>query len=125
MAQIAPQAPQPVPPAPQPVPPTPHSDSDWTAQAADRIEAVVVAVRDNTTVPVQQAARAVVYGLFALVMATVALVLFVIGIFRLHVYLPFGNEARRVWVAYLILAAIFLLAGGFLLRKRTAPAPKE
>jgi hypothetical protein len=109
--------PMPHPPAPQPA----QADSDWTVQAADRIEAVVVAVRDNTTVPVQKAARALVFGLFAGVMGITALVLLIIGLFRLNVYLPFGSdEARKVWVTDIALGAIFLLVGWFLLRKRNA-----
>jgi hypothetical protein len=112
MAEPAPQAP-----APQPA----QADSDWTVQAADRIEAVVIAVRDNTTVPVQKAARALVFGLFAGVMGITALVLLIIGLFRLNVYLPFGtNEARKVYVLDIILGAIFMLVGWFLLRRRNA-----
>jgi hypothetical protein len=105
MAQTAPQPSQP--------------DSDWTVQAADRIEAVVVAVRDNTTVPVQQGARAVTWGLFAAVMGIVALVLLVIGLIRLNVYLPVGDK-QKVWVADLIIGAIFVIAGWLFLRMRNA-----
>jgi hypothetical protein len=102
----------------------PASSSDWTAQTADRIESVVTAVRDKTTVPVQKAARAVVYGLVAGALAFLALVLFLVGLFRLHVYLPFGhNEGRKVWVTYVGVGAIFLGIGGFLWRKRN-PLPK-
>jgi hypothetical protein len=111
MAQIAPQPSQ--------------SDSDWTVQAADRIEAAVVAVRDNTTVPVQKAARALVFGLFAAVMGIVALVLLIIGLFRLNVYLPFGKDAaRKVWVTDIALGAIFVLVGWLMLRMRQS-VPKE
>jgi hypothetical protein len=105
MAQTAPQPPQ--------------ADSDWTVQAADRIEAVVVAVRDNTTVPVQQGARAVTWALFAIVMGIVALVMLIIGLIRLNVYLPVDNK-EKVWIADLILGAIFVLAGWLFLRMRNA-----
>jgi hypothetical protein len=94
---------------------------DWTVKAADRIELVVETVRDKTTVPVQKVARGVVYGLVAAVMALLAFVLSVIGLFRLHRYLPFQPEARRVWVTYMGLGAIFLLAGMFSWRKRRSP----
>jgi hypothetical protein len=105
----------------QTAPKPPQSGSDWTVEAADRIEAVVTIVRDKTTVPAQQVAQAVVFGLFAAIMGIVALVLLVIGILRLNVYLPFGSDAaRKMWVAYLIVGAILLLAGLFLFRKRTA-----
>ena len=79
-----------------PPPGSPPPGPDWTAQTADRIESVVETVRDKTTVPVTKAARAVVYGLVAGALVSLALVLLVIGLFRLHVYLPFlGGPSRR------------------------------
>jgi len=100
--------------------PPPPAGPDWTVEAVDRLEAVVSAVRDKTTVPVTKAARAIVYGLVAAFVGVLALLLLIVAVFRLHVYLPFGShhEGRKVWVAYLILGAIFLLTGGFLWGKR-------
>lgn len=110
MAQVAPRP--------------PAAGDDWTVKTADRIEEIVETVRDKTTVPVQKAARAVVYGLVAGVMGLLAFVLSVVGLFRLHRYIPLHQEARRVWVTYVGLGAIFLLAGMFLWRKRR-PSSKE
>ncbi|MDQ2754734.1 MAG: hypothetical protein M3R71_04205 [Actinomycetota bacterium] len=92
---------------------------DWTATVTNRIESVVGTVRDKTTVPITKVARIVVYGLVVAVMATVALVLTVIAVLRLHVYLPFHPEGRRVWVAYAVVGAIFALAGALCWRKRS------
>jgi len=92
---------------------------DWTVTVTERIVGLVTTLRDRTTVPVQKIARAVVFGLVITVMAVVALVLVVIGVLRLHVYLPFHPVARRVWVTYVGLGAIFMVAGAFLWRKRT------
>lgn len=103
----------------QPAPPPPPAGPDWTTHIADRIESVVTAVRDKTTVPVEKAARAVVYGLVAGLLGAVAVVLLIVGVFRLHVYLPFHPEGRRVWVSYVGGGAIFVALGGFLWRKRT------
>jgi hypothetical protein len=103
----------------QTAPPPPPAGPDWTANIADRIESVVTTVRDKTTVPVEKAARTVVYGLVAGLLAAVAVVLLIVGVFRLHVYLPFHPEGRRVWVSYVGLGAIFVASGGFLWRKRT------
>jgi hypothetical protein len=103
----------------QTAPRPPATSQDWTVQAADRIEAVVEVVRDKTTVPAQKVATAIVYGIVAAVMGLLALVLFVIALLRLHVYLPFDPEGRRVWVTYMVLGAIFILVGVFLWRKRT------
>jgi hypothetical protein len=96
------------------------TDHDWTADAADRIEAVVTAVRNKTTVPVQKIGAAVVYGLVAGLLGAGALIVILIGVFRLHVYLPFHPEGRRVWTSYVGLGAIFVAFGGLLWRKRTA-----
>jgi hypothetical protein len=97
--------------------PTAQPD-DWTVAATDRIVSAVGTVRDRTTVPVQKAARILVYGLLAGVAATVALLLVVIGVLRLHVYWPFHPEGRKVWVTDAILAAVFLVAGSLAWKKR-------
>ena len=52
--------------------PKPARD-DWPAQAADTIVRVVGQVRDRTTGPAITAARAVVFGLLAAILGTVAL----------------------------------------------------
>jgi hypothetical protein len=100
--------------------PPPASGRDWTTEAADRIESVVTAVRDKTTVPVQKVAAVVVYGLVAGVLGIMAILLLAVGGFRLlFAYLPFHPEGRRVWTTYMALGAIFCVVGGFLWRKRT------
>jgi uncharacterized membrane protein len=104
----------------QTVPGSPPSGSDWTVQTADRIESVVEVVRDKTTVPVTKVARAVVYGLIAGVMGSVAMVLLAVAVFRLNVYVPVDRVGRKVYIAYFAVGAIFLLAGMFLWRKRVA-----
>lgn len=98
--------------------------SDWTVQAADHIESVVEAVKEKTTVPVTTVARAIVFGLVAGAMGMAALILVVVGLLRLHVYLPFWrhNEARKVWATDAGAGAIFVLLGALLWRKRR---PKE
>jgi threonine/homoserine/homoserine lactone efflux protein len=103
--------------APQP----PKADPDWTTEVADRIESVVTAVREKTTVPAQQAALAVIYGLILLVVGIVIIVLLVIAIFRLHVYIPVSSESRKVWIADVVVGAIFVLLGGLLWRRRRPP----
>ena len=104
---------------PQPAPGPSASGSDWTVQATDRIESVIGAVRDKTTVPITKAARAVVYGLIAGVMAALAVVLGLIGLFRLHVYLPFDEEGRKVYATYFGVGAILIFFGWLFWRKRT------
>ena len=103
----------------QTAPRPPATGQDWPVLATDRIEAVIETVREKTTVPAQKVARGIIYGLVAAIMALLALVLIVIGLLRLHVYLPFQPEGRKVWVTYVALGAIFVLVGAFLWRRGT------
>ncbi|MGH9039176.1 MAG: hypothetical protein ACRDZ3_02995 [Acidimicrobiia bacterium] len=90
------------------------AEPDWTAQVADAIDNAVSTVRDKTVVPAQKLVRAVVAGLLAGVLASVALVLLAIGAFRvLSVYLP-----EDVWAADLVLGGIFTVAGLFCWSRR-------
>lgn len=90
-------------------PPSP----DWPAQAADAIVDQVQKIRDRTTGPALKAARYAVFAAFAVLLGTVALVIFVIGAVRaLDVYLPdavFGET--HTWAAHTILGAVFALLG--------------
>jgi hypothetical protein len=103
-------------------PPSRRPERDWTTEAADRIESIVTTVRDKTTRPVQKIAAVVVYGLVAAVAGIVALILLIAGVLRLHVYLPYHPEGRRVWTAYVALGAIFCLGGAFAWRSRRVSA---
>lgn len=97
--------------------PRPAATGDWTVQAADTIERVVVSVRDKTAVPLTTVARALVYGLLAAVVGTTALVLLITGLIRaLDTVLP-----RGVWLPDLILGTLFTLVGFVLWRKRKPP----
>jgi hypothetical protein len=102
---------------------TPSADGQWSDQVGDRIESVVGAIRDKTMVPATKIARVIVFGAVAAALGLVALVFLVVAIIRLHVYLPYHPEGRRVWTTYVGLGAIFLLVGVFLWRKRS-PRPR-
>ena len=92
---------------------------DWPAQAADAIVDQVGKVRDRTTGPAIKISGYLVFGAFAVLLGTVALVLLLIGAFRaLVVYLPdavFGED--HTWAAYTILGAVLVLGGLFTSRK--------
>ena len=92
---------------------------DWPAQAADAIVEQVGKVRDRTTGPALKISGYVVFGAFAVLLGTVAFVLFLIGTFRLlDAYLPsavFGDE--HTWAAHSILGAILVLGGLLTSRK--------
>ncbi|HET9444572.1 MAG TPA: hypothetical protein VFO65_14700 [Acidimicrobiales bacterium] len=93
-------------------PASPSSSDDWAAQVADTIESVVGSVRDKTTVKLETAARAVVFGVLMAVMGLAALVLVTIALVRVGTYLI------PVWAVYAVLGTIFTLAGLFLWGKR-------
>lgn len=93
--------------------------AEWPTQAADAIVDLVEKVRDKTTKPALTVARGFVYGLLALVVGTVALVLFLAGLIHLLEHLP-----GRIWTVYLGFAIVFLLGGSWAMRKANGPAPK-
>jgi hypothetical protein len=88
-------------------------EKDWPAQAADAIVEQVGKVRDRTTGPAVRISGYIVFGAFATLLGSVALVLFLIGAFRLiDAYLPdavFGEE--HTWAAHSILGALLVLGG--------------
>jgi hypothetical protein len=90
--------------------------SEWTSQAADTIEKTVVAIRDRTVKPAQQAARAVVYGVFAACCALTALLLVTIVAFRVLTY------AVPVWAAWMLIGGIFIGGGVFSWTRRAGGA---
>jgi hypothetical protein len=92
--------------------------SDWTTDAADRIEEVVAAVRDRTVVPAQNLTRAAVFGLLTGFFLLTAVTVFSIGTFRaLESYLP-GD----VWIAHLAMGGIFVVSGAFCWARRSPRA---
>jgi hypothetical protein len=100
-------------PGPAPAPPPAPVPDDWPAHAADSIERFVGTVRDKTTGPALTAARAVVYGTFAVLVGIAVLILAIVGAVRLiDNYLPdawVGED--HMWVSYLILGVVFFVAG--------------
>jgi hypothetical protein len=82
--------------------------ADWTTDAVDTLEQIVGTVRDKTVLPAQRATRAVVYGLLVGFFVFVAVVMLAIALFRVLVVL-----VGDVWLAYLILGGIFVIAGAF------------
>jgi hypothetical protein len=94
--------------------------ADWTTQAADAIETAVAAVRDRTVVPARKATKAVVFGLLATFFVVTALVMLVVGLFRLLVILT-----GEVWASYVILGGIFVIGGTFCWSKRAPRAAKD
>ena len=89
--------------------------ADWTTDAVDALDQAVGLVRDKTVVPAQKASRAIVFGLLVAFFVLVAVFMLAIALFRVLVILT-----GEVWLAYLILGGIFVIAGAFCWRLRTS-----
>jgi hypothetical protein len=104
-------------PSPRPKGPQGLIPAEWPAQAADTIVDTITKVRDRTTKPALLAARAVVYGVVAAVVGTIAFILVLILIVRCYdVWVP-----GPVWPIYAFFAVVFSIAGLVALRKANAP----
>lgn len=94
--------------------PVPGLPADWDRQATERIVAVVDQVKVKSAGPAITVARAAVFGLLGALLALVAGIVFLIGLVRLlNVVIP-----KDVWLVYLILGAVFSLAGMFVWSRR-------
>ena len=94
--------------------------TDWTADLLDRLDHYIEVVRSNTTDRLVKVARLLVFGLITAILGTMAGIIALIAVIRvLDIVLP-----REVWLPYIVLGAIFLVAGLFAWSKKTAPAAK-
>jgi hypothetical protein len=95
-------------------------ETDWASQVAGQIERIVGLVRDRTTRPALTVVRGVVFGVIAAAGGITALVL--VSIILIRALTEITNNA---WIAYLITAGIFLLAGMLLMAKGASAARKD
>jgi len=94
--------------------PIPGLPADWHLLATEKIVKTVDQVKVKTAGPAIGVARSAVFGILALLLALLAVPLFLIGIVRLlNEYIPAG-----VWLVYMILGTIFLIIGVLLWSKR-------
>lgn len=97
-----------------------QEDADWTKDLLDRLDHYIDVVRSNTTDRLVKVARVLVFGVIALILGTMAGIIALIMLIRvLDIVLP-----REVWLPYMVLGAIFLVAGLFAWSKKTAPAAR-
>jgi hypothetical protein len=94
--------------------------SDWTTDAADAIDNAVGLVRERTVEPVQTVARAVIYGLLAVLVLLPAVTMLTIAAFRLLTIAYDGH----VWAAWSTLGGIFVVGGWFCWIRRN-PRPSK
>ena len=97
---------------------------DWAATTADAIERAVQSVRAKTADPLERVVRLVVYGLLAGIVGIAIAVLVAVAALRGLVILIDVVWQPEVWLAYLILGGIFVVAGLLVWRRRTAKTEK-
>jgi hypothetical protein len=97
-------------------PPQEKSNNKLAAQATSSVVRAVKAVRGKTTGPLLFLARLIVYSFAICVAAIAAMVLLTIALVKIVNQLLPGD----VWAAYLLLGAVFALAGTFLWSKRVS-----
>ncbi|MDO8361588.1 MAG: hypothetical protein Q7V88_01710 [Actinomycetota bacterium] len=102
------------------MPGNPFTDPNWAPDLADTVERVVGKVRTVATDNAVKASRGVVFGVLALIATLVAvplLVILLLGTFR-ELLGFFVNHGRAVWISYIALGALLMIAGFFALKLR-------
>jgi protein-S-isoprenylcysteine O-methyltransferase Ste14 len=104
------------------MPGNPLTDPNWAPDLANQITTLVGNVRDKTTNNAVKAVRAVVFGLLALFLGLVAVVLLLVMTTRaLQSLLSLGFDwDRSVYLSYFLIGGILTLAGLLLMGKRSA-----
>lgn len=96
---------------------TGHAADDWAAQAATKVEEVVVGLREKTTAPILKGARGAIWGVLVVFLVVIALVLAYAALLRgLDELLPWG-----VWAAHLVLGVVFTVCGVMIGLRGRAP----
>jgi hypothetical protein len=105
------------------MPGNPLTDPHWASDFADTVERLVRTLRDRTTKPLLLAYRGLMFGLVAAFGSIFAVVLaIVIAVRGLQALLEIGmSHEDAVWLSYLIIGAVFSIAGFVIMRKRFAP----
>ena len=88
--------------------------AEWSDQAVDTIEKVVVGIREKAVLPIERASRMIVFGVFVGILAICAFTLLLIALLRiLSIALP------AVWMAWMIEGVAISLIGYFVWRQRS------
>jgi hypothetical protein len=101
----------------------PLTDPNWAPELADTVERLVGTVRDRATKPAVRAARAIVFGLLAAMLAVVAITLLLLAATRgLQALLDLALDwSMAVYLSYFIVGGILCLVGLLLLARRPPP----
>jgi len=106
------------------MPANPLTDPNWASETTDTLVSYIDLVRSKTTQNVVYAARAVVFGLIAVIVGSFALVILFVMLMRgLQALLELATTwERAVYLSYLIVGAVFTIAGVVLFKMRNTAA---
>ena len=106
------------------MPANPLTDPNWATETTDKLVSFIDSVRAQTTQKVVYAARALVFGIIAVVLGVFIAIVAIAMLMRgLQSLLELGvGWDRAVYISYLIVGAVFSIIGLILFRKRNAAA---
>jgi hypothetical protein len=106
------------------MPANPLTDPNWASETTDTLVSYVDLIRSKTTQNLVYAARAVVFGLIAVIVGSFAVVILFVMLMRgLQSLLELATTwERAVYLSYLIVGAVFTIAGVVLFKKRNTAA---
>lgn len=107
------------------MPGNPLTDPNWAADVANTIERYVGKVRTTVTERAVLAVRAVVFGIVIAIAAPVTFALLVILGTKLvqRVIATVTDHDSAVWISYVGVGGMLVLAGSFMMRKRFESDP--
>lgn len=102
------------------MPGNPLTDPNWAPDLADTIDRFVGKIRTTVTDRAVVAVRAVVFGIVILIAAPVTFALMLILSTRfLQRLIAIGTDHdSSVWLSYVVLGGLMVVAGSFLMRTR-------
>lgn len=101
------------------------TDPGWAGKQADTIVRIIDQLRLRTTRPLVLLARGLVFGLVAVAGGVTALLLLLIAATRALqavIEWPFSHPTA-VWVSYLVLGGLLLVAGSVFMKLRHSGSP--
>jgi len=102
------------------MPGNPLTDPNWASDLADTIDLYLGKVRKAVTERAVTVVRAVVFGLIILIVAPVAITLVVIIITKAlqRLIATATDHGTAVWMSYMFIAAVLIIAGSVLMSRR-------
>jgi hypothetical protein len=106
------------------MPANPLTDPNWATETTDKLVTLIDTVRSQTTQKVVYAARGAVFGVVAVMLGTLILIIALVGMMRgLQALLELAvGWDRAVYLSYFIVGGILSLVGLVLFRKRNIAA---